>query len=101
MIQGTDIHFRQQVFQATGDMYIRLAGFRHARRVIMRKNKGCRIMKQRPLHHLPWMHLSTVNSAQKQLFLGDQAVLVIQKQTQKHLPAAASQAGLHIAAGSA
>ncbi len=92
MIQHPDLHQPQRVYQPPGDGMVGLAGFGHTGRMVVGENHRGRIMLHGPAHHLPGVHRRRINGALKQLLEGNQPVLVVQKQTGKHLIGQSAQA---------
>src|SRR6202162_6030259 len=91
VIQYADVDKREGILESARDELVRSAGFRYARRMVVREDHGRSVMREGLLHHLTRMHAGAVDRAAEQFFEGNQAVAVIKVQTAEHLKGAVAQ----------
>src|SRR5471030_971123 len=91
MVKYTNTQQLAGFYYLLGHPNVHCAGFRHAGRVIMRQNDSCRINLQRLANNFAGMNFYAANGTSKHLLMANNAVLIVEKKYQKHLPFTVSE----------
>src|SRR5438045_2626997 len=85
MVQGADVDERQSLLERGGEQLVGARRLGYAAGVVVSKDHGSGICRQRRLHHLTRIHACLSESAAKELAGSDQPILAVEEQSQECL----------------